>query len=107
MPLIAGLIALIIDLIAFVGLILLVVVLEKLSRSRVGPAVYERERLIALARDNYICQARYPGCRVRGNITHHIVPARCGGSDLAENLMTVCAHCHPMIERDTCCEPLF
>lgn len=73
----------------------LVLTMEHLCRRRCSPAVYQHERLIALHRDNYTCRlcGRYPA-----NVAHHIVPRRFGGSDLADNLMTVCPHCHPIAE---------
>lgn len=63
-----------------------------------GP-FYVAEREAALARDAYTCQVcgAYPAY-----ITHHIVPRRCGGPDSRDNLMTVCSHCHPLVETRVC-----
>ena len=56
--------------------------------------VYGPQRRIALARDGYRCRL----CGRAASITHHIQPRRYGGADAAENLMTVCAKCHPKVE---------
>ena len=64
------------------------------SPSSRGP-YYVAERLIALRRDGYTCQrcGSYPVY-----ITHHVMPRKRGGSDHHDNLLTVCASCHPKIE---------
>jgi len=52
-----------------------------------------RVRREVLARDQHRCQA--PGCgRTRFLEVHHIVSRQQGGSNKAENLMTLCATCH-------------
>ncbi len=52
-----------------------------------------RVRREVLARDNHRCQA--PGCgRTRFLEVHHIKQRQSGGSNLAENLVTLCASCH-------------
>jgi len=52
-----------------------------------------RVRREVLARDRHRCQA--PGCgRTRFLEVHHIVPRSRGGSNRAENLVTLCAACH-------------
>ena len=52
-----------------------------------------RTRREVLARDKHRCQA--PGCgRTRFLEVHHIVPRQQGGTNQAENLMTLCASCH-------------
>ena len=52
-----------------------------------------RVRREVLARDQHRCQA--PGCgRTRFLEVHHIVARRKGGSNKADNLMTLCATCH-------------
>ncbi|MCK9997391.1 MAG: HNH endonuclease, partial [Candidatus Krumholzibacteria bacterium] len=52
-----------------------------------------RARREVLARDQHRCQA--PGCgRTRFLEVHHIVARRQGGSNKAENLMTLCSSCH-------------
>lgn len=55
----------------------------------------------ALVRDGYQCRAC--GHVVHGKSAHvdHIVPKVQGGSDLLENLQTLCVHCH---SRKTCRE---
>lgn len=46
-------------------------------------------------RDEHECKF----CESEENLhTHHIVPRKAGGSDKKENLMTVCASCHKVIE---------
>jgi len=52
-----------------------------------------RVRREVLARDKHRCQA--PGCgRTRFLEVHHIVARNRGGSNQAENLVTLCASCH-------------
>jgi 5-methylcytosine-specific restriction endonuclease McrA len=52
-----------------------------------------RVRREVLARDKHRCQA--PGCgRTRFLEVHHIKPRSQGGSNQAENLVTLCASCH-------------
>jgi hypothetical protein len=52
-----------------------------------------RVRREVLARDKHRCQA--PGCgRTRFLEVHHIVTRKKGGSNQAENLMTLCGACH-------------
>ncbi|MDM5190474.1 RNA-guided endonuclease IscB [Bacillus sp. DX4.1] len=49
-------------------------------------------RYYVFARDHYTCQI----CKKKGGIlhTHHIIERRNGGSDMADNLMTVHEDCH-------------
>ncbi len=49
-------------------------------------------RYYIFARDNYTCQI----CKKKGGIlqTHHIIPKRNGGTDKADNLVTVHIGCH-------------
>jgi hypothetical protein len=49
-------------------------------------------RYYVFARDNYTCQV----CKKRNKIfrTHHIIYRSCGGTDRADNLITVCTDCH-------------
>ena len=53
---------------------------------------YEETRYFVFARDGYQCQA----CKKHGKIlrTHHIIYRSEGGSDRADNLITVCTDCH-------------
>ena len=52
-----------------------------------------RMRRKVLARDKHTCQA--PGCgRTRFLEVHHMVARGRGGSNQAENLVTLCASCH-------------
>jgi hypothetical protein len=52
-----------------------------------------RVRREVLARDQHRCQA--PGCgRTRFLEVHHIVSRKQGGSNQADNLVTLCGSCH-------------
>ena len=53
---------------------------------------YYDVRYYVFARDNYTCQV----CKKKGKIlqTHHIIYKSHGGSDRADNLITVCTDCH-------------
>lgn len=53
---------------------------------------YYDVRYFVFARDNYTCQV----CKKRNKIlnTHHIIYKSKGGTDRADNLITVCADCH-------------
>ena len=53
---------------------------------------YHDVRYFVFARDHYTCQV----CKKKGEIlnTHHIVYRSYGGSDRADNLITVCTDCH-------------
>ena len=55
-------------------------------------AGYYDVRYFVFARDNYTCQV----CKKRNKIlrTHHIVYRTEGGTDRADNLITVCTECH-------------
>ena len=55
-------------------------------------AGYYDVRYFVFARDNYTCQV----CKKRNKIlrTHHIVYRTEGGTDRADNLITVCTDCH-------------
>ncbi|WP_106497316.1 RNA-guided endonuclease IscB [Lentibacillus sp. Marseille-P4043] len=53
---------------------------------------YHDVRYFVLARDHYTCQV----CKKKGKIlnTHHIIYRTHGGSNRADNLITVCTDCH-------------
>ena len=53
---------------------------------------YHEVRYFVLARDNYTCQV----CKKKGKIlnTHHVIYRSHGGTDRADNLITVCTDCH-------------
>lgn len=53
---------------------------------------YYNVRYYVFERDNYTCQV----CKKKGKIlqTHHIIYKTHGGSDRADNLITVCTDCH-------------
>ena len=55
-------------------------------------AGYYDVRYFVFARDNYTCQV----CKKRNKIlrTHHIIYRSKGGTDRADNLITVCTDCH-------------
>ena len=55
-------------------------------------AGYYDVRYFVFARDNYTCQV----CKKRNKIlrTHHVVYKSKGGTDRADNLITVCTDCH-------------
>ena len=58
-----------------------------------GPAAgYYDVRYFVLARDEYTCQV----CKKKGRIlqTHHIIFRSSGGTNRADNLITVCTDCH-------------
>lgn len=51
----------------------------------------ERLRSLALERDGWKCQR----CGARGELqVHHLVPLAIGGSNVLENMETVCLPCH-------------
>ena len=56
---------------------------------------YEEVRYFVFARDKYTCQA----CHRKNQIlhTHHIIYRSKGGTDRADNLITVCADCHTSV----------
>ena len=53
---------------------------------------YQTVKQFVLARDNYTCQA----CKKKGGKLkiHHIIYRSLGGTNTADNLITVCANCH-------------
>lgn len=56
---------------------------------------WRRIRLYVLARDNYECQIKLPGCTGHATAVDHIVPWRDGGAWLApENLQAACVSCN-------------
>lgn len=62
------------------------------NRATIPPAVRES----VLARDGHRCQG--PGCRsTRYLEVHHVVPRSRGGSNKAENLITLCSRCHAFV----------
>ena len=61
----------------------------KRNRATIPPAT----RTAVLARDRHRCAA--PGCgSTRFLEVHHVVPREAGGSNRAENLVTLCGRCH-------------
>lgn len=58
-------------------------------------AAWDRIRLVALQRDNHLCQP----CRSKGRVTlarevDHIEPKHKGGTDDLSNLQSICTDCH-------------
>lgn len=53
---------------------------------------YHDVRYFVFSRDKYTCQV----CKIKGKIlnTHHIIYRSHGGTDRADNLITVCTDCH-------------
>jgi 5-methylcytosine-specific restriction endonuclease McrA len=63
------------------------------SGRRNSATVPPRTRRAVLARDRHQCQA--PGCgRRRFLEVHHVVPRTRGGTNGADNLVTLCSACH-------------
>jgi 5-methylcytosine-specific restriction endonuclease McrA len=59
------------------------------NRATIPPSV----RAAVLARDRHRCAT--PGCRSTHFLeVHHVMPRRQGGSNRAENLVTLCSRCH-------------
>ena len=64
----------------------------KPNRATIRPSV----RAAVLARDRHCCAT--PGCRsTRFLEVHHVVPRGQGGSNRAENLVTLCSRCHGFV----------
>jgi 5-methylcytosine-specific restriction endonuclease McrA len=64
----------------------------KPNRATVPPSV----RAAVLARDRHRCAA--PGCRSTHFLeVHHVTPRSAGGSNRAENLVTLCSRCHGFV----------
>jgi 5-methylcytosine-specific restriction endonuclease McrA len=69
------------------------------NRATIPPSV----RAAVLARDRHRCAT--PGCRSTHFLeVHHVKPRRQGGSNRAENLITLCSRCHGFIHEsgDAC-----
>jgi hypothetical protein len=64
----------------------------KPNRATIKPSV----RAAVLARDRHRCAT--PGCRsTRFLEVHHVIPREQGGSNRAENLITLCSRCHGFV----------
>lgn len=65
-------------------------------------STWRRIRQVVLYRDGHRCQRcatpDTPGNRLH---VHHVVARREGGTDTLSNLVTLCALCHPQVERDS------
>jgi 5-methylcytosine-specific restriction endonuclease McrA len=62
------------------------------NRATIAPSV----RAAVLARDRHRCVA--PGCRSTHFLeVHHVTPRTHGGSNRAENLITLCSRCHGFV----------
>lgn len=49
-----------------------------------------------LARDNYECQIRLPGCAGRATVVDHVVPLVRGGGETMAELQAACRHCNQL-----------
>jgi hypothetical protein len=68
------------------------------DRHRRRSVIPPRIRREVLQRDGHRCQA--PGCGHMAFLeVHHRVPVAAGGRTMAENLVTLCAHCHRELHR--------
>jgi 5-methylcytosine-specific restriction endonuclease McrA len=64
------------------------------SRSRMDPESYEKLRQEVLRRDSWRCQS----CGAMSSLEiHHRKFRNQSGSDSEENLITLCAACHPAV----------
>jgi 5-methylcytosine-specific restriction endonuclease McrA len=64
----------------------------KPNRATIPPLV----RASVLARDRHRCAT--PGCRSTHFLeVHHVTPRSRGGSNRAENLVTLCSRCHAFV----------
>ena len=67
--------------------------MQKEKQIRLSRYMLKKLQKEVLIRDNFICQA--PGCGVYSESPpHHIIFLSQGGSDTAENLITLCPKCH-------------
>lgn len=57
---------------------------------------FQQVRKIILKRDGYTCQLC--GNKEKQLIGHHLIPYRISKNNDVENLITVCAHCHRIVE---------
>ncbi len=69
---------------------------EYLEKRRSAKGDWRTNRLRALERDEYTCQAE--GCDEDTNLVHHVTPIMDGGTNELGNLMTCCRSCHAKIE---------
>jgi 5-methylcytosine-specific restriction endonuclease McrA len=75
------------------------------SRPRSNPlkntAAWRRTRAAALERDGHRCRrCGSPATAFDPLHVHHVVPRSEGGTDALSNLVTLCALCHPQVERE-------
>jgi cytochrome c553 len=76
-------------------------VLEDKSLYQKGPNYgYENTKAFVLSRDGYLCQHCKGKSKDRRLHVHHIVFRSEGGSDEAENLVTLCKTCHDKVHHD-------
>lgn len=55
---------------------------------------YRRNRPLAMKRDRWRCQLRYPGCTLAASQCDHIIRPEDGGGHELANLRAVCKTCH-------------
>lgn len=69
------------------------------SRPELSKSQWQRKRKAVRDRDGDCCRS----CGASGNwaklSVHHLLPASLGGTDEMENLLTLCATCHPVYEK--------
>jgi ATP-dependent DNA helicase RecQ len=71
-------------------------ILQKRSRSRLDPVLYEQLRDQVLRRDGWRCQS----CGKMSNLeVHHKKFRSRSGHDCEENLITLCTACHADLHR--------
>jgi 5-methylcytosine-specific restriction endonuclease McrA len=65
------------------------------NRATIRPSV----RREVMSRDNHICQGK--GCSSKRYLeVHHKIPRAMGGSNKAENLVTLCSACHRLVHKN-------
>ena len=64
--------------------------------SRTSTPQHKRWRAAVLKRDNYRCQAHYPGCTGEATQADHIIPDAEGGELDLDNGQAICINCHKL-----------
>jgi len=69
------------------------------SRPELNKAQWQRIRKAVRQRDGNACR----NCGASGEwaklSVHHLIPAKLGGTDTMDNLITLCSTCHPQYEK--------
>jgi 5-methylcytosine-specific restriction endonuclease McrA len=64
---------------------------RKPTRGELGTQQWKTTRALVRERDGHTCRA----CGATSGLSaHHRIPARYGGSDELDNLVTLCSRCH-------------